>query len=57
VEDKKIQEESSKMSKDNSKNTENNIFNKEYKLMAIDIDGTLLDKNSQTDDKEHMYKK
>lgn len=35
------------MSKDNSKNKENYIFNKDYKLMAIDIDGTLLDKNSQ----------
>jgi Cof subfamily protein (haloacid dehalogenase superfamily) len=35
------------MSKDNSKNKENYIFKKDYKLMAIDIDGTLLDKNSQ----------
>lgn len=31
--------------KKENKNTD--IFNKDYKLMAIDIDGTLLDKNSQ----------
>jgi Cof subfamily protein (haloacid dehalogenase superfamily) len=42
-----MQEESRKNGKDNSKNKENYIFNKDYKLMAIDIDGTLLDKNSQ----------
>jgi len=36
-----------KMNLDNSNNKENNIFKKDYKLMAIDIDGTLLDKNSQ----------
>lgn len=42
-----MQEESRKNGKDNSKNKENYIFKKDYKLMAIDIDGTLLDKNSQ----------
>lgn len=35
------------MSVDKPKNEENKIFNKDYKLMAIDIDGTLLNKNSQ----------
>ncbi len=41
------QKESTGIMLNKKENNNTDIFNKDYKLMAIDIDGTLLDKNSQ----------